>query len=194
MSTKRRSTVKTTAILPCSLDAMLSVSTARYNDHSLRRTDFQTLAEVNLPQSSTIEIGRENRCILLRRVTGHEAFFEFRANDNTGALRKLLDVTNMIEVPMAPDNALNLVQVDTALLKDLVDIIPDVQPRQNTSDKFIDSRWIVPPILAASDVKADLSTRTPVLEVEAICRHVPHLVAFNGRPAEELGRDREVEG
>jgi len=80
---------------------------------NLEPTNPQPLIKCNLPQLSALIIALPNWRILILRVTRCEMLFETRTNNQSSALLKRGRIASMIPMPMAPDNPLDTLPIDT---------------------------------------------------------------------------------
>ena len=84
----------------------------------------------------------------------------------------------MIPMPVTPNNAIDLADVDAAFLKDLAHVFLDVQAGNPIRYRCRCSRRQVPPILSASKIKQDGLSKFLVFYEEREGGHVHGLMAL----------------
>lgn len=142
--------------------------------------DHEFVAEVDFPDCTTLKLFVVEGRVLSLGEAGHESFLETRAYYHLGGFGKEGHVARMIPVPMADDHGVDLIEVGSALLEDLDDVLVNLDAWDGGLDSIVDVGWEVPPVQPAAQVEHGLLPRF-VLNEEGVGGAVEDLMAFDSR-------------
>ncbi len=83
-------------------------------------------------------------------------------------------------MPMAPDDSVNIALVNVALLKDLIDILRNIEARNSSLDAFDNGGSEVPPVFPRSKIEHHTASRLRVFDIECKGGQVECLMALDG--------------